>query len=194
MSVAPTSQIPTVLTADWKKQEVRSKPLCIAKVTANGEGMKASPLAVFLTIVVILIVGTSLCTFLNPPFTLPPQGGFSHCQKATNTTEIVYFDVIYPDTKPSDFKIVIGSDDWSVDYDMPSNDSSGSLALVHIRGVSCSNNIGSVVYTDKAQDKTISDGDYLTITLGHEGSGSEVYGVYMVHIPSGFLDYIFFTW
>jgi hypothetical protein len=156
--------------------------------------MKASPLAVFLTIVTILIVGIGLGTDLNPPFTLPLQGGFSHVQKATNTTEIVYFDVIYPDTKPSEMKIAIGSNDWCVDYIMPANDSSGSLTLIHTLGTTYRNNITSIVYTDLAQDKTISDGDYLTITLSHEGSGSEDYAVNMVHVPSGFMDGIFFTW
>jgi hypothetical protein len=156
--------------------------------------MKASPLIVFLTIVIILIVGIGLCTDLNPPFTLPPQGGFSHVQKATNTTEIVYFDVIYPDTKPSEMKIVIESGDWRVDYNMPSNDSSGSLTPIHTLGTTYRNNITNIVYTDMAQDKTISDGDYLTITLSHEGSGSEDYAVHMIHVPTGFMDGIFFTW
>jgi predicted MPP superfamily phosphohydrolase len=91
-------------------------------------------------------------------------------------------------------KVVIGSDDWSVDYNMPSNDSSGSLTLIHTLGATYRNNITNIAYTDMAQDKTISDGDYLTITLSHEGSGFEDYAVSMVHVPSGFMDGIFFTW
>jgi len=160
--------------------------------------MKASPLAVFLTILVILFVVPGLFNIFFPSYYVDgycPCGSFSGVQKTTNTTEIVYFGVITRDTRPSEMKIVIESGGWLAEYDMPSNDFSGPLTLVHTHGATYRNNITSIVYTDMAQDRITSIGDYITITLSHEGSESEVYGVWMVYVPlDTVIDDIFFTW
>lgn len=162
--------------------------------------MNASPLAVFLAIMaVFLVVIPGIFALFFPVYggdgLHTPAGIFTHAQKASDTTENVFFGVITPATKPSEMKIVIESFNWLAEYAMPSNDLSGPLTLVHTLGTSYSDNISGIVYTDVTEDEKISNGDYITITLSHEGSGSEVYGVWMVYVTSdSVMDDIFFTW
>jgi hypothetical protein len=162
--------------------------------------MKASPLAVFLSIVIILLVVIpGIFAFFSPYFRGSmdywPIGSFTHAQKANDTTENVFFGNITPEARPSEIWIVIESFSWRAEYAMPWNRVSGPLALERTFGSSYSDNITSIIYTDLDQDEWVSSGDYITITLSHEGLGSEVYRVFMVAYAVGTaLDDISFTW
>jgi hypothetical protein len=162
--------------------------------------MKASPLTAFLAILTVLFVVIPGIIALFFPVhgsgrLLTPTGMFTHTQKANDTTENVFFGIITPSMKPSEITIVIESFSWGAEYAMPSNDLSGPLTLVHTFGSSYSDNITSIFYTDLGQIEEVGTGDYITITLSHEGSGSEVYGVWMAYtLGITTMDDIFFTW
>jgi hypothetical protein len=161
--------------------------------------MKASPLVVFLAIVIILLVVVpGILAFFFPfrgSMDYFPLGSFTHAQKASDTTENVFFGNITPEARPSEIWIVIESFSWRAEYAMPWNRVSGPLALERTFGSSYSDNITSIIYTDLDQDEWVSSGDYITITLSHEGLGSEVYKVLMVHYAfGGEMDDISFTW
>jgi len=159
--------------------------------------MKASPLAVFLTIVIILIVGMVLCALFNPfsiPPRPPPQGSFSGVQKASSTTENVFFGPFNRDVKPQEIRIYIGNMSgagWA-SYTMPLTGLSGPLDLFQSYNIS---GISGVTYTDLAQDERISNEDYITIAFVHSGSVSVQYQMAMVYIATGtVIDSITFYW
>jgi hypothetical protein len=159
--------------------------------------MKASPLAVFLAILTALfVVLPGILAFFPFRGSLDyfPSGSFTHAQKASNTTENVFFSDITPAARPSEIMIAIESFNWEARYRIPSNQLSGPYILDNTPGASYSNNITGMVYTDILQDGKVSNGDYITITLSHEGLGSEVYRVLMWHYAFGDLMDIFFTW
>ena len=149
--------------------------------------MKASPLAVFLTILIILIVVTGLYTYLTPPYDgrTYPEGSFSGVQRASSTTEKVFFGPFSEDVRPQEIRIIIlnfYSAAGYASYSIPSTGLSGPLAPAQSNNMS---EISGVTYTDLAQDEKISDGDYITITFVHSGSESISYQVSMVSIPYG---------
>lgn len=158
--------------------------------------MKASPLTVFLTILIILTAVIGLYTYLTPPMDgqIYPKGSFSGVQKASSTTENVFFGPFSEDVKPQEIYIIIMPlyvAGWS-SYSMPSTGLSGPLALVVSNNMS---EISGVTYTDLAQDTKISDGDYITMTFVHPGSEFVKYLVVMVSVPYGEdLDRVTFFW
>jgi hypothetical protein len=160
--------------------------------------MKASPLTVFLTIAIIVIVGTSLCA-LPMPSAPPLQGSFSVVQKASSTTENVFFGSFSEDMRPQEIKIFIFmienlSSTGRAAYTMPMTGLSGPLDIDPSQSYNMSGICG-VRYTDLTQDEKISDGDYITITFVHSGSGSVQYQVAMMHLETGdAIDSITFNW
>lgn len=164
--------------------------------------MKASPLAVFLTIVIILLVVIPGLSALLPQYAdgirLTPQGSFIGVRKASSTTEKVFFDSfsgpIEDGVKPSDIKIVIENQSatQASTYTMPTTDLSG--ALTSWPGGTLTG-VGSIAYTDLAQDKKISNQDYITMTFGFPGSGSVSYKVSMIYVwTDSVIDSITFYW
>jgi len=160
--------------------------------------MKASPLTAFLIIAIIVIIGTSLCA-LPPPSTPPLQGSFSDVQKASSTTENVFFGSFSDDVRPQEIRILIFiGGNWSstgrAAYTMPLTGLSGPLDIDPTRSYNMSE-ISGVTYTDLTQDEKISDGDYITISFVHSGSESVQYQVAMMHLETGeIIDSITFYW
>jgi hypothetical protein len=154
---------------------------------------------VFLMILAALFVVLFVLLPSLEPLFLPPTGSFTGAQKATDTTENVFFGKFNKDVKPSEIRIVIENQTASPNnpsllaavYHMSSTDLSGPLTYED----STMNDISGVTYTDKAQDKKISSEDYITIRFTYIGSGSRYYMVGMIHIPTGeVVDEITFTW
>ncbi|MGD0057358.1 MAG: hypothetical protein ABSB83_05840 [Methanomassiliicoccales archaeon] len=125
---------------------------------------------------------------------LTPTGSFAGVQKAGNTTEKVFFDSFNKDVKPSDIEIAIVNQTGtgSSTYTMPTTDLSGNLTSV-ARGTLTG--VGSIAYTDLAQDKKISNQDYITIQFTFPVSGSMSYKVSMIYVlTDSVIDSITFYW
>ena len=158
--------------------------------------MKASPLTVFLTILIILTIVLGLYTYLTPPYDgrpPPPQGSFANVQRV-NVSDSVFFGPFNRDVKPSEIMIIVDNmtTPQSTMYDMPANDLPGPLTA---RTGGNLTGINSIVYTDLAGDKKISEGDYITITYTYAFSGSMSYWVIMVYVPIGsYVDSIIIMW
>jgi hypothetical protein len=151
--------------------------------------MKASPLAVFLAMLIVLfVVMPSVVALFFPAFgdedgLLTPTGMFTHAQKANDTTENALFGMITPSMKPSEMTIVIESFRWGGPICHAIERPLRPPALVDTIGSSYSNNITSIFHTDLGKGEKVSSGDCITIALSHVGSGSEVYGVWVAYTP-----------
>ena len=152
-------------------------------------------ITIILAGIILLILATDVLFWSDHHFVpVQPTGSFSGVQKAGNTTEKVFFGPFNKDVKPSDIKIVIenqsATQSWS--YTMPGTDLSGNL--IAVAGGTLTG-VGSIAYTDLAQDKKVSNQDYLTITFMFAGSGSVSYKVWMIYVPTGSaIDSITFYW
>jgi hypothetical protein len=161
--------------------------------------MKTSPLAVFLTIVIVLlIVIPSVLTLLFPTRGIDgmhtPEGWFSSAGLVNSTADNVFFGPFNRDVKPSEIMIIVENvtANQSSRYDMPANDLSGPLAA---RAGGDLTGVSSIVYADLAGDKNISEGDYITITYTYASPGSRFYRVMMVYVPTGgYVDGICIMW
>lgn len=125
---------------------------------------------------------------------LTSEGWFSSVELVNSTSDNVLFGPFNGDVKPSEIIIIVDNmtASQSTTYDMPANDLSGPLTARtggNLTGVS------SIVYTDLAGDKKISEGDYITITYTYASTGSRFYRVLMVYVPTGgYLDGITIRW
>jgi hypothetical protein len=126
-----------------------------------------------------------------------PTGSFTNVQKATSTSEKVFFGKFNKDVKPTDIKIVVENQtlSQSTTYTMPTTDLSGSLVVVAGGTVTGISTTTPPAYTDLAGDKKISNQDYITITFTFAGSGSVSYKVSMIYVPTGdSVGSITFSW
>jgi hypothetical protein len=166
--------------------------------------MKSSPLAVFLTVLVVLFafIPGLLIMFFPPHGTdgFSPTGSFTHVQKGGDSTENVFFGPFSQVVNPVDIKILVLnlSGTGFAYYKMPPTGLSGPLTLAQSNNASAQgylSGISRVTYTDLDQNGRISDGDYISIEFAYSGSGSVTYQVGMLYVPTGAeISRISFPW
>jgi hypothetical protein len=150
--------------------------------------MKSSPLAVFLTILIVLfaVIPGLLIMFFPPRGTdgFSPTGSFTHVQKVGDSTENVFFGPFSQVVNPVDIKILVLnlSSTGFAYYAMPPTGLSGPLDLSQSYNMS---GISGVTYTDLDQNRMVNDGDYISIEFAYSGSGSVMYQVGMLYVPTG---------
>jgi flagellin-like protein len=172
----------------------------IWKIRKDSEAVSpviATILMVAITVVLAAVLYVMVMGFGTGGNTAP-TGSFTNVQKATSTSEKMFFGPFNKDVKPSDIKIVVENQSaaQSSTYTLPATDLSGNLALVAggtpVTGISTTT---PPAYTDLAGDKKISNQDYITITFTFSGSGSLSYKVSMIYVPTGdSVGSITFSW
>jgi hypothetical protein len=166
--------------------------------------MKSSPLAVFLTALIVLfaVIPGLLIMFFPPRGTdgFSPTGSFTHVQKVGDSTENVFFGPSSQVVNPVDIKILVLnlSSTGFAYYKMPPTGLSGPLTLAQPDNVGAQgylSGISGVTYTDLDQNRMINDGDYISIEFGYSSSGSVTYQVGMLYVSTGaVISRIFFSW
>jgi hypothetical protein len=166
--------------------------------------MKASPLAVFLTILIVLfavIPGVFIIFFpVRGVDGFSPTGSFTGFQKVGDSTENVFFGPFSRVVNPVDIKILVLnlSSTGFAYYTMPPTGSSGPLTLAQSNNASAQrylSGISGVTYTDLDQNWRISDGDYISMEFAYSSSESVTYQVGMLYVPTGAeINRITFAW
>jgi flagellin-like protein len=171
----------------------------IWKIRKDSEAVSpviATILMVAITVVLAAVLYVMVMGFGTGGNTAP-TGSFTNVQKATSTSEKVFFGKFNKDVKPTDIKIVVENQtlSQSTTYTMPTTDLSGSLVVVAGGTVTGISTTTPPAYTDLAGDKKISNQDYITITFTFSGSGSLSYKVSMIYVPTGdSVGSITFSW